>query len=80
MSVDEITILCTAIPTVIAAIAAAVVSILNHGKTISNGNAISEVHVLVNDRLDKALSEITSLKSELVIAKTSPAEGTTNAP
>jgi hypothetical protein len=65
---------------VIAAIAAAIITILNRNKTIDNGNKIAEVHVMVNNQKTEMMNEISSLKSALALAKTSPAEGTADAP
>jgi hypothetical protein len=75
----DIIALCTGLPTVIAAIAAAVVTILNRNKTIDNGVKIAEVHVMVNSQKTEMMNEIASLKSALVAAKTSPAEGAADA-
>lgn len=51
MSTADIIALCASLPTVIAAIAAAVIAILNRKQTIANGNKIEAVHGLVETAL-----------------------------
>jgi hypothetical protein len=79
MTTADIIALCTGLPTVIAALTAAIITILNRNKTIDNGKMIAEVHVLVNNQRDEMVKEIAGLKSALTVAKASPAEGNNNA-
>ena len=58
------TLIVAATITGMSAITAAIIGVWNHKK-------LQEIHILVNSRLDQALSEINDLKSERDIARES---------
>ena len=58
------TLIVAATITGMSAITAAIIGVWNHKK-------LTEIHILVNSRLDQALSEINDLKSERDIARES---------
>jgi cell division protein FtsB len=69
MTPEMITALCTGIVTIIAAVSALIVSIRTNkfvGKdSIIKNEKLDEIHVLVNSRLSKALTEIADLKATI---------------